>query len=165
MTKKSSNYIRRHPKLIQSILMNFYKMHGKFILWNDFMSVEVLLRNRSSFLYGRKPGGTVPVYAVIKNCIVPDVSTDVISLKTARDERKSRRKGDETLIASRNVQIDDFGSSMILTNDLPGKIWKGDGKQSLEVHMLNRNSYTVIAITEREVEMLKERHKKKVSVL
>ncbi|XP_003487426.1 uncharacterized protein LOC100743179 isoform X1 [Bombus impatiens] len=98
------------------------------------VDVEVLLRNRSSFLYGRKPGGTVPVYAVIKNCIVPDVSADVISLKTVRDERKSRRKGDETLIASRNVQIDDFGSSMIRTNDLPGKIWKGDGKQSLEKH-------------------------------
>ncbi|KAK9295643.1 hypothetical protein QLX08_010072 [Tetragonisca angustula] len=98
------------------------------------IDVEVLLRNRSSFLYGRKPAGTVPVYAVIKNCVAPDVSAHMINLKTVRDERKSRKKGDETLIASRNVQIDDFGSSMILTNDLPGQTRKSDTEQRLEKH-------------------------------
>ncbi|XP_026668405.1 uncharacterized protein LOC108623858 isoform X2 [Ceratina calcarata] len=98
------------------------------------IDVEILLRNRSSFLYGRKPAGTVPVYAVIKNCAVPDASMDMINLKsTDRDERKSRRNGDETLISSRNaLQIDDLGSSMILTNDLSGTVWKNDNKQNSE---------------------------------
>ncbi|XP_024944647.1 uncharacterized protein LOC107271658 isoform X2 [Cephus cinctus] len=31
-------------------------------------SVELLLQNRSSFLYGRKPAGTVPIYALVKSC-------------------------------------------------------------------------------------------------
>ncbi|KAL6262523.1 hypothetical protein P5V15_005319 [Pogonomyrmex californicus] len=33
------------------------------------IDVESLLKNRSSFLYGRKPAGSVPVYAFVKNCI------------------------------------------------------------------------------------------------
>lgn len=28
-----------------------------------------MLKNRSSFLYGRKPAGTVPIYAFVKNCV------------------------------------------------------------------------------------------------
>ncbi|CAK9795635.1 Vacuolar protein sorting-associated protein 62 [Anthophora plagiata] len=97
------------------------------------VDVEILLGNRSSFLYGRKPAGAVPVYAVIKNCAFSDASTNTINLKNTRDERKSRRKGDEMLIGSRNaVQIDDLMSSMILTNDLPGNIWNGDAKESVE---------------------------------
>ncbi|XP_076759213.1 uncharacterized protein LOC143428316 isoform X1 [Xylocopa sonorina] len=97
------------------------------------IDVETLLRNQSSFLYGRKPAGAVPIYAVVHNCAVPVASTDLINLKNVRDERKSLRKGDEMLIASRNaLQIDDLGSTMILTNDLPRKIWKGSSKQSLE---------------------------------
>ena len=93
---------------------------------------EILLRNRSSFLYGRKPTGTVPIYAVIKNCAIPDVSTDVIKI---RNERNFPKKRDETLTSSKNMlQIDEFGSTMIFTNDLSQKIWKTDVKQNLEVH-------------------------------
>ncbi|KAL0114705.1 hypothetical protein PUN28_011780 [Cardiocondyla obscurior] len=36
------------------------------------IDVESLLKNRSSFLYGRKPAGTVPVYALVKNCVSRD---------------------------------------------------------------------------------------------
>ncbi|XP_043790351.1 uncharacterized protein LOC122713707 [Apis laboriosa] len=96
------------------------------------IDVEILLRNRSSFLYGRKPTGTVPIYAVIKNCAIPDISTDVIKIRNGRNFPKKR---DETLISSKNMlQIDDFGSTMIFTNDLAQKIWKTDVKQSLEKH-------------------------------
>ncbi|XP_029047636.2 uncharacterized protein LOC114878232 isoform X2 [Osmia bicornis bicornis] len=99
-----------------------------------FEETEILLRNRSSFLYGRKPAGTVPVYAVIKNCATSDTTINVINLKTIRDERKLRRKKDETSIVSRNaLQTDpDFGSSMILTNDVPGTIWNGATKAGAE---------------------------------
>nr|XP_012153425.1 PREDICTED: uncharacterized protein LOC100883643 isoform X2 [Megachile rotundata] len=95
------------------------------------IDVETLLKNRSSFLYGRKPAGTVPVYTVIKSCTTSEISTDTINSKTIRDERKSRRKG-RTLIVARNaLQVDDFGS-MILTNDLPGTILNGGTKAGVE---------------------------------
>ncbi|XP_034179660.1 uncharacterized protein LOC117604074 isoform X2 [Osmia lignaria lignaria] len=99
-----------------------------------FEKTEILLRNRSSFLYGKKPAGTVPVYAVIKNCAASDTTINVINLKTIRDERKLRKKKDETSIVSRNaLQTDpDFGSSMILTNDVPGTIWNGATKAGAE---------------------------------
>ncbi|XP_018398085.1 PREDICTED: uncharacterized protein LOC108776075 [Cyphomyrmex costatus] len=44
------------------------------------IDVESLLQNRSSFLYGRRPAGTVPVYALVKNCISKDTR-----LRTARN--------------------------------------------------------------------------------
>ncbi|KYN40824.1 hypothetical protein ALC56_04714 [Trachymyrmex septentrionalis] len=37
------------------------------------IDIESLLQNRSSFLYGRRPAGTVPVYALVKNCISKDM--------------------------------------------------------------------------------------------
>lgn len=130
------------------ILKEIWKLYN--LLWSNFFLrntwktiklmrtiftlTEILLRNRSSFLYGRKPAGTVPIYAVIKNCAIPDVSTDAIKI---RNERNFPRKRDETLISSKNVlQIDDFGSTMIFTNDLAQKIWKTDVKQNLEVHWI-----------------------------
>ncbi|KAL6446252.1 hypothetical protein ACFW04_001100 [Cataglyphis niger] len=36
------------------------------------IDIESLLKNQSSFLYGRKPAGTVPVYALVKNCVSRD---------------------------------------------------------------------------------------------
>lgn len=45
------------------------KSHGKWLCLNEIILTESLLKNRSSFLYGRKPAGTVPVYALVKNCI------------------------------------------------------------------------------------------------
>ncbi|XP_024886992.1 uncharacterized protein LOC112464304 [Temnothorax curvispinosus] len=44
------------------------------------IDVESLLKNRSSFLYGRKPAGTVPVYALVKKCVSKDAR-----LRSARD--------------------------------------------------------------------------------
>ncbi|XP_071628040.1 uncharacterized protein [Temnothorax longispinosus] len=44
------------------------------------IDVESLLKNRSSFLYGRKPAGTVPVYALVKKCVSRDAR-----LRSARD--------------------------------------------------------------------------------
>ncbi|KAG5345009.1 VPS62 protein, partial [Acromyrmex heyeri] len=37
------------------------------------IDIESLLQNRSSFLYGRRPAGAVPVYALVKNCISKDM--------------------------------------------------------------------------------------------
>lgn len=34
---------------------------------------ESLLKNQSSFLYGRKPAGAVPVYALVKSCVSRDM--------------------------------------------------------------------------------------------
>ncbi|XP_043266024.1 uncharacterized protein LOC122405393 [Colletes gigas] len=105
---------------------------------NDYLctsiDVETLLRNRSSFLYGRKPAGSVPVYTVIKNCVDPsEASTDAMNSMAAREEKKLRRKGSDASIRSQNaLQLDDFGSPMILTNDVPGKVWKGDSKLGVE---------------------------------
>ncbi|XP_076630064.1 uncharacterized protein LOC143346144, partial [Colletes latitarsis] len=105
---------------------------------NDYLrtsiDVETLLRNRSSFLYGRKPAGSVPVYTVIKNCVDPlEASTDAINSMVAREEKRLRRKGSDASIRSQNaLQLDDFGSSMILTNDVPEKVWKGDSKLGVE---------------------------------
>ncbi|XP_053977124.1 uncharacterized protein LOC128875516 [Hylaeus volcanicus] len=98
------------------------------------IDVETLLRNRSSFLYGRKPADSVPVYAVIKNCLNPlEASKDAIKSTAAREEKKLWKKGSEVMIHSRNaLVVDDFGSSMILTNDLPGKVWKSDSKLGAE---------------------------------
>ncbi|XP_076240651.1 uncharacterized protein LOC143183109 [Calliopsis andreniformis] len=94
------------------------------------IDVEILLKNRSSFLYGRKPSGTVPIYAVIKDCATPGSTTDAANSKAAREE-KLRRKGSDAPPRSA-FQADDFGS-MILTNDLPGKGWKNDpGKATAE---------------------------------
>ncbi|XP_076677989.1 uncharacterized protein LOC143374047 isoform X2 [Andrena cerasifolii] len=99
--------------------------------FNDgkFTSAEVLLGNRSSFLYGRKPASTVPIYAVIKNCAVPESPADAIRPNAAAKERKPRRNGADPSIRSRNAaQTDDTGLSMILTNDLPGQARTGDSK-------------------------------------
>ncbi|KZC12389.1 PREDICTED: uncharacterized protein LOC107190591 [Dufourea novaeangliae] len=97
------------------------------------LDVEVLLRNRSSFLYGRKPAGSVPVYALIKNCIQLETSTDSVGSNIIRDEKRLRRNGGaDSAVHSRNVIQDDFGTSMILTNDLPGKAWKTDSMSTGE---------------------------------
>ncbi|XP_076301048.1 uncharacterized protein LOC143219098 [Lasioglossum baleicum] len=83
------------------------------------LDVEELLSNRSSFLYGQKPSGSVPVYALINNCEVPDVMADTMNSNTLR--------------LSRNAIQNDFGSpTMILTNNLPGKAWKSDSKSGGE---------------------------------
>ncbi|XP_011864946.1 PREDICTED: uncharacterized protein LOC105560431 [Vollenhovia emeryi] len=50
------------------------------------IDVESLLKNRSSFLYGRKPAGTVPVYALVKNCLSRDAR-----LRAARNTPKEVR--------------------------------------------------------------------------
>lgn len=99
-----------------------------------FTSAEVLLGNRSSFLYGRKPASTVPIYAVIKNCAVPESPADAIRPNAAAEERKPRRNGADASRRSRNAaQTDDIGSSMILTNDLPGQARTGDSKLGAKV--------------------------------
>ncbi|XP_076174028.1 uncharacterized protein LOC143149983 isoform X1 [Ptiloglossa arizonensis] len=91
------------------------------------IDVETLLRNRSSFLYGRKPAGSVPIYAAIKNCVDQDSSTDAINPIAAREEKKLQRKGSDVSTYLRDAPpVDDFGTSMILANDLPGKVWKSD---------------------------------------
>lgn len=50
--------------------------------------IESLLRNQSSFLYGRKPAGTVPVYAHVKNCISKDAWLR-IKKRISKSEQKS----------------------------------------------------------------------------
>lgn len=109
------------------------KRFGANWIIDQFTSTETLLKNRSSFLYGRKPSGAVPIYTVIKDCAASVSSPDAASLKAAREE-KSRRKGSDA--ASRDtLQTDDFGT-MILTNDLPGKGWTSDsGKAAAEVSL------------------------------
>ncbi|XP_076650574.1 uncharacterized protein LOC143357829 [Halictus rubicundus] len=97
------------------------------------LDVEELLSNRSSFLYGRKPSGSVPVYALINNCGVPDVTADTMNSDTVRSARRSRRKGIEAGTPSRNAIQNDFGSpATILKNNLPGKAWKSDPKSGGE---------------------------------
>lgn len=99
-----------------------------------FASAETLLRNRSSFLYGRKPAGSVPIYAAIKNCVDQDSSTDAINPIAAREEKKLQRKGSDVSTYLRDAPpVDDFGTSMILANDLPGKVWKSDAILGAEV--------------------------------
>lgn len=49
---------------------------------------ESLLKNQSSFLYGRKPAGTVPVYALVKNCVSRDAW---LRIKKTKRASKSKR--------------------------------------------------------------------------
>ncbi|XP_032691003.1 uncharacterized protein LOC116853843 [Odontomachus brunneus] len=52
------------------------------------MDVEFLLRNQSSFLYGRKPAGTVPVYALTKKCISTEAKVRAPTLsRTPRNDQ------------------------------------------------------------------------------
>ncbi|XP_077266854.1 uncharacterized protein LOC143899924 [Temnothorax americanus] len=51
------------------------------------IDVESLLKNRSSFLYGRKPAGTVPVYALVKKCVSRDAR-----LRSAKDTARPMLK-------------------------------------------------------------------------
>jgi len=51
---------------------------------------ESLLKNRSSFLYGRKPAGTVPIYALVKNCITRNAR-----LRAAKDKTPMLKTSEE----------------------------------------------------------------------
>lgn len=83
----------------------------------------LLLKNRSSFLYGRKPASSVPVYALINNC---QVQEDTASSNVVRETRRRSRRNGDYLTA-------DFGSKNILTNDVPGKAWKNEAMPAGEV--------------------------------
>ncbi|XP_033341958.1 uncharacterized protein LOC117229525 [Megalopta genalis] len=96
------------------------------------VDVEELLGNRSSFLYGRKPTESVPVYALINNCEAADAPVDAASSNTVRSARRSRRKGGEGWAPSRNSIQNDFGSPTILANNLPGKAWRSEPKSGGE---------------------------------
>ncbi|XP_011692008.1 PREDICTED: uncharacterized protein LOC105452525 [Wasmannia auropunctata] len=61
------------------------------------IDVESLLKNRSSFLYGRKPAGTVPVYALVKNCVSKDAQLRAARNNTPRMPRASEERNAFTL--------------------------------------------------------------------
>ncbi|XP_070169032.1 uncharacterized protein [Polyergus mexicanus] len=52
------------------------------------IDIESLLKNQSSFLYGRKPAGTVPVYALVKNCVSRDAW---LHMKKTKQSSKSEQ--------------------------------------------------------------------------
>ncbi|XP_050449143.1 uncharacterized protein LOC126850317 [Cataglyphis hispanica] len=60
------------------------------------IDIESLLKNQSSFLYGRKPAGTVPVYALVKNCV-------------SRDAWLHMKKTKHTSKSERNMLLQDSG--------------------------------------------------------
>ncbi|XP_011312656.1 uncharacterized protein [Fopius arisanus] len=75
--------------------------------------VATLLRNESSFLYGKQPAGKVPIYALVKNCGETDASSNSI-------ERTKRRR--EILSAELYQSLQ--------TNELPSSIKKTISKMT-----------------------------------
>lgn len=71
------------------------------------MKSVTLLRNESSFLYGKQPAGTVPIYALVKNC------ADVVVPSNSIPRTKRRRE----------IGTTDLYQSL-QTNELPGAIDK-----------------------------------------
>ncbi|XP_020298943.1 putative vacuolar protein sorting-associated protein TDA6 isoform X2 [Pseudomyrmex gracilis] len=83
------------------------------------IDVGSLLKNRSSFLYGRKPAGTVPVYALVKNCVSDarmaskqiiknkmntDTSNDLKTQMTVRDQVQQITKSQVEKISENSYQ-------------------------------------------------------------
>ncbi|KAG7200595.1 hypothetical protein KM043_001154 [Ampulex compressa] len=92
------------------------------------VDVELLLRNRSSFLYGRKPAGGVPIYALVKNCDVQGVPGDGSTYEDEVTERKAPRKRGSELSPAR---IEDSGQA----NDLLDKDGLADLKYDVQLQV------------------------------
>jgi len=69
---------------------------------------ESLLRNQSSFLYGRKPAGTVPVYALVKNCVSKDAWLRIKKTKrTSKSEQNTLTLPQDSGLLSQRQSNDD----------------------------------------------------------
>lgn len=59
---------------------------------NEGLSTESLLKNQSSFLYGRKPAGIVPVYALTKKCTSTEANFQIrapMSTRTPKNDQSA----------------------------------------------------------------------------
>lgn len=63
--------------------------------------IESLLKNQSSFLYGRKPAGTVPVYALVKNCVSRDAWLHMKKTKHTSKSEQNTLLQDSGLLSQR----------------------------------------------------------------
>ncbi|KYN13032.1 PREDICTED: uncharacterized protein LOC108766935 [Trachymyrmex cornetzi] len=82
------------------------------------IDVESLLQNRSSFLYGRKPAGTVPIYALVKNCISKDMrlraAKNTPMLKTSMERNTFTLIQDPGFLAQRQTNsVSDLRAQII----------------------------------------------------
>lgn len=113
------------------------------------MSTESLLRNESSFLYGKEPAGNVPIYALVKDCGFAEMESARLHVspssfssyaaanevgggggdrRTRRGSRRSKRVTETTwqdrirIVADRDKsRRNDADLAVALqTNDLPG---------------------------------------------
>lgn len=71
--------------------------------------IETLLKNQSSFIYGRKPAGTVPVYALVKNCVFRDVRLRITKNKPILKNEQNTLLQDPGVLSQQQI---------IGTNDL-----------------------------------------------
>lgn len=78
-----------------------------------------LLKNRSSFLYGRKPAGNVPVYALVKNCIPRDIWRECTYNVSTSNNRVPRKKRSLKNVKENVLRfLLHLGSSVRFTDDI-----------------------------------------------
>ncbi|XP_066581581.1 uncharacterized protein [Prorops nasuta] len=78
------------------------------------VDLELLLHNKSSFLYGKEPADSVPVYAFVRNCVDSLETLKLTKLK--RIVRGIVERRDSSKIAASGHQLDAATLSMIQTN-------------------------------------------------